>query len=109
LIVEYGYLDNDQSVLEPSRGFPAARNMYNLTSLPQAGLNNRRNQIFSAAVVGGGSAVNGMFGDRGAAIDYDNWEALGNPGWGFQGLLPYFKKVRCRPDSFSCWHDRLTI
>jgi choline dehydrogenase-like flavoprotein len=82
--------------------------MYNLTSLPQAGLNNRRNQIFSAAVVGGGSAVNGMYGDRGAAIDYDNWEALGNPGWGFQGLLPYFKKVRRQPNSYLCCRNGLT-
>lgn len=33
-----------------------------------------------------------MFFNRGAADDYDNWEKLGNPGWGFNGLLPYFIK-----------------
>lgn len=33
-----------------------------------------------------------MFFNRGAADDYDNWERLGNPGWGFKGLLPYFIK-----------------
>lgn len=33
-----------------------------------------------------------MFFDRGSASDYDAWEALGNPGWSFSDLLPYFKK-----------------
>jgi choline dehydrogenase-like flavoprotein len=42
--------------------------------------------------VGGGTVVNGMFFARGAAADYDAWEQLGNPGWGCDGLLPYFKK-----------------
>jgi choline dehydrogenase-like flavoprotein len=43
--------------------------------------------------VGGGTVVNGMFFARGAAADYDAWEQLGNPGWGWEGLLPYFQKV----------------
>lgn len=43
-------------------------------------------------VVGGGSVVNGMQWDRGADADYDAWERLGNEGWGFAGLAPYFKK-----------------
>jgi len=34
-----------------------------------------------------------MMFDRGAPGDYDMWEDLGNPGWGWAGLLPYFKKV----------------
>jgi len=49
-------------------------------------------------VVGGGTVVNGMFFARGAAADYDAWEQLGNPGWGWDGLLSYFKKV-----FFSDW------
>jgi choline dehydrogenase-like flavoprotein len=68
--------------------------MYNVTSVPQPGLNNRSVGIFAAHVVGGGSAVNGMFFDRGSKGDYDLWEQLGNPRWGWNGLLPYFKKVR---------------
>lgn len=47
--------------------------------------------------MGGGSAVNGMFFDRGSREDYDNWAELGNPGWDFEGLLPYFKKVGIFP------------
>jgi choline dehydrogenase-like flavoprotein len=37
-----------------------------------------------------------MFFDRGSAADYDSWEKLGNPGWGWKDLLPYFKKVGLR-------------
>ena len=38
-----------------------------------------------------------MFFNRGSAGDYDAWEKLGNPGWGWNGLLPYFKKVGSLP------------
>lgn len=34
-----------------------------------------------------------MMLNRGSAADYDSWEALGNPGWGWEGLYPYFIKV----------------
>lgn len=63
------------------------------TSVPQAGLDNRTNVLYTGAVVGGGTVVNGMFFNRGSAADYDAWERLGNPGWGWEGLLTYFKKV----------------
>ena len=45
-------------------------------------------------VLGGGSILNAMCWNRGGAEDYDSWELLGNPGWGWEGLLPYFIKVR---------------
>ena len=77
----------------PNRGSYKQANLFNYTSVPQPGLNNRTSTVYAGAVVGGGSAVNGMFLDRGAAEDYDNWEALGNEGWGWDGLFPYFKKV----------------
>jgi len=35
-----------------------------------------------------------MVWNRGGRDDYDTWEALGNPGWGWNSLLPYFKKVK---------------
>src|SRR5688572_23847871 len=42
---------------------------------------------------GGSSAVNGMIWVRGDPLEYDNWESLGNPGWGLQGVLPYLKRM----------------
>lgn len=44
--------------------------------------------------VGGGSLINGMCWTRGGSADYDAWVTLGNPGWGWDDLLPYFKKVK---------------
>jgi len=64
------------------------------TSVPQPGLDNRSSLLYTGSVVGGGTVVNGMFFNRGSAADYDAWEKLGNPGWGWGDLLPYFKKVR---------------
>ncbi|KAL9581636.1 MAG: hypothetical protein Q9212_003785, partial [Teloschistes hypoglaucus] len=64
----------------------------NYMSVPQSGLNNHSQPVYSAAVVGGGTVINGMFFNRGSAADYDTWEKLGNPGWGWNDLLPYFKK-----------------
>jgi len=67
------------------------------TSVPQLGLDNRTSPLYTGVVIGGGTVVNGMFFNRGSAGDYDAWENLGNPGWGWEGLLPYFKKVRNLP------------
>jgi choline dehydrogenase-like flavoprotein len=93
-VVEYGYFDNNPAQLDPSSAANYRPiNMFNVSSVPQPGLGGRVSGAFAASVVGGGSTVNGMMFDRGAADDYDNWEKLGNPGWGFSDLLPYFKKV----------------
>jgi 5-(hydroxymethyl)furfural/furfural oxidase len=46
-----------------------------------------------ARVMGGGSSLMGMFALRGVPADYDEWEAQGATGWGWQGVLPYFKRL----------------
>lgn len=66
----------------------------NYQSVPQAGLDGRTSPVYTAAVVGGGTVHNGMFFNRGSAGDYDAWAKLGNSGWAWKDLLPYFKKVR---------------
>lgn len=45
-------------------------------------------------IVGGSTKLNRMVFDRGSQSDFDRWAELGNDGWDFEGLLPYFKKVR---------------
>ena len=44
-------------------------------------------------MLGGGSSLNGMMFVRGNRWDYDHWESLGNEGWGYDGVLPYFKRL----------------
>ena len=61
-------------------------------TVPQAGLNGRRGYQPRGKVLGGSSSVNAMVYLRGPRDDYDAWAAAGNPGWGFDELLPYFKK-----------------
>ncbi len=59
---------------------------------PQEGLNNRVIAYPRGRVLGGSSAINGMIYMRGQAQDYDNWRQLGLNGWGWDDVLPVFKK-----------------
>jgi len=61
-------------------------------TVPQPGLNGRRGYQPRGKVLGGSSSVNAMIYLRGPRDDYDAWAAAGNPGWGFDDLLPWFKK-----------------
>jgi choline dehydrogenase-like flavoprotein len=94
LVVELGYVADEACIYQPKsfdRG-PCAKHRFNMTGIPQPEINNQVWSYGLGAVVGGSSAVNGMVFDRGAKVDYDVWEELGNPGWGWDDLLPYFKK-----------------
>jgi choline dehydrogenase-like flavoprotein len=73
-------------------GPSCARHWFNETAIPQPGLNNLATRYLIGAVVGGSSAINGQCFDRGSKADYDAWEELGNPGWGWDGLFEYFRK-----------------
>jgi choline dehydrogenase len=60
---------------------------------PDPGLAGRSGYWPRGKVIGGSSAINAMVFIRGHPADFDDWRAAGNPGWGWQDVLPYFKKL----------------
>jgi choline dehydrogenase-like flavoprotein len=63
---------------------------------PVPGLNGRALAYPRGRVLGGSSAINGMIYMRGQSADYDHWRQLGNAGWGWEDVLPYFLKSEHR-------------
>ncbi len=59
---------------------------------PVAALGGRRSYWPRGKVVGGSGSINAMVYVRGQPRDYEDWKALGNPGWGWDDVLPFFKK-----------------
>jgi len=59
---------------------------------PDPTLNGRQSMWNAGRMLGGGSSINGMVYVRGAAADYDEWAELGCTGWGWDDVLPYFRK-----------------
>ena len=59
----------------------------------EPGLGGRRLVLPRGRVLGGSSSVNAMIAIRGNPADYDRWAALGNEGWSYQDVLPYFKRL----------------
>jgi choline dehydrogenase-like flavoprotein len=93
LVLEHGQINDDISTKVPSFANSVnSRLMYDLNSAPDANTGGKTYPVYVGNVVGGGSVVNGMAFDRASAADYDAWELLGNTGWNWDSLLPYFKK-----------------
>jgi choline dehydrogenase-like flavoprotein len=96
LVIESGEsVDNDGTMIPYKAndlGASAGLIWNGLQSQPEPALGNSTFPVLVAKVLGGGSVINGMIYDRGSAADYDAWEALGNKGWGWSGMEPYFVK-----------------
>jgi choline dehydrogenase len=86
------------------------RTDWGFTTAPEPGLNGRSLAYPRGRVLGGCSSINGMIYMRGQARDYDLWRQMGNPGWAWDDLLPYFKKHQDQwamdPDAFEGAHAR---
>jgi len=67
---------------------------------PVEALGGRRSYWPRGKVIGGSGSINAMVYVRGQPRDFDDWEALGNQGWGWDDVLPYFKKS----EDFD-WHS----
>jgi len=76
----------------------------------EPGLNGRSLNYPRGKVLGGCSSINGMIYMRGQASDYDRWRQMGNAGWAWDDVLPYFKKHEdqwaLEPGAFDDLHTR---
>ena len=72
---------------------PTKINNYAFDTVPQRGLNGRLGYQPRGRALGGSSAINAMVYMRGHRSDYDHWAALGNSGWAYEDVLPYFKRA----------------
>ncbi|KAK3987279.1 putative GMC oxidoreductase [Cladorrhinum sp. PSN332] len=109
LLIERGYFDDKPEAYIPyyALGVDITQTI-SPRSAPNPKLNNSTRTVTVAAVVGGASLLHGLGGTRASKADYDAWEELGNPGWGWQGILPYFKKSSTftppRPETVRRWN-----
>ncbi len=98
-VLEAGGKDNHPFISIPA-GFVKTlygdRFVWPFTTEPAASLGGRSIAVPQGKVVGGSSSINGMVYNRGQRADFDIWAQMGNRGWGFDDLLPYFKRSERR-------------
>lgn len=84
---------------------PAANWLY--TSEPDASTNGRRLPVPRGRILGGSSSINGLAFVRGQAQDFDTWAQMGNRGWSYKDVLPYFKRMeRYEADGDDAYRGR---
>jgi len=85
---------------------PSKLNNWAFDTVPQAGLNGRIGYQPRGKGLGGSSAINAMVYIRGHRRDYDQWASLGNAGWSFADVLPYFKRSEDNADFDGEFHGK---
>ncbi len=80
------------------------KNNYAYQTEPQPGLAGRRGYQPRGRGFGGSSAINAMIYTRGHRLDYDEWVQLGCAGWGWDDVLPYFRRAEDNSRGANAWH-----
>ncbi|KAH6655835.1 GMC oxidoreductase-domain-containing protein [Truncatella angustata] len=96
LVLEAGPMDSrEASITIPSNIGVEVGGQYdwNLTTVAQTSLDGTTRPLSQGHGVAGGTLLNGMIWTRGTQADYDAWVTLGNDGWGWADMVPYFKRV----------------
>ena len=97
---------NDNVLIKTPGFMPFIRNSsnYKYETVPQKGLNGRVGYQPRGKGLGGSSAINAMVYIRGNKWDYDNWAAQGCTGWGYDDVLPYFRKAEANERGADAYH-----
>ena len=77
---------------------------WNFEAEPGQGTDGRRFSLPQGRVLGGSSSINGLNYNRGQSTDYDQWAALGNVGWSYEEVLPYFRRTERRIGSGDSYY-----
>ncbi len=79
---------------------------YAFETVPQPALNGRKGYQARGKTLGGSSSINAMLYVRGNRWDYDEWERLGNPGWSYCDVLPFFCKAENNEQFEDSFHGK---
>ncbi len=94
LLLEAGGKDSSPLIHMPA-GFTklvGEKVNWGFSTSPQKHVNQRAMHYPQGRTLGGSTSINAMIYIRGHRLDYDEWRDMGNEGWGYDGVLPYFKK-----------------
>jgi choline dehydrogenase len=105
-VIEAGPPDSEPVIHMPLafRQLWDSRFDWGLWSEPEPGLGERRDYLPRGRVLGGSSSLNTMIYIRGNRADYDEWAAMGLAGWGYQDVLPYFRRAEDNERGESYYH-----
>jgi choline dehydrogenase len=108
LLLEAGCEDNDPAIQTPGLFSQLQDSPYDWSdrTVPQPCMNGRRIYIPQGKALGGSSAINYMIYIRGNRADYDHWASLGNTGWSYEDVLPYFIKSETNQGFNDCYHGQ---
>ncbi|KAI0012979.1 hypothetical protein F4779DRAFT_643094 [Xylariaceae sp. FL0662B] len=108
LIIESGPLDDraeDVSIPGNVGHEDPRRYDFLFNTTEQEFLDGKARTVIQGKAVGGSTIINGLCWNRGSVADFDAWEHLGNPGWGWSDLLPYFQKS----EKYSTQHNETML
>ena len=106
VLLEAGDADLNPAIHDPARLFELwdSEQDWGYRTVPQAACAGRELHWPRGKVLGGSSALNGMIYARGHRSDYDTWAYLGNEGWGYDDVLPLFKRSEDFDRGESAYH-----
>ena len=106
LLIEAGpdYPDAESLPPDIASGVAGAASSHDWGYVSAPDENGREIELPRAKLTGGCSATNATLALRGLPDDYDEWAALGNSGWSFEEILPYFRKLERDCDFEDWWH-----